>query len=145
VAKRKQGACNGKDRMLIRGSCCCGEVVFSIDTTPTFMAECYCSRCRKLGSTPFVMIPSANLLIERGRDQIVVFPPESPFKYKREFCGLCGTSLGEITSNGDLIPIPANSFDDPLELPIRFVEHAATKPPWATLPEGVKVFEGDPG
>lgn len=73
------------------------------------------------------------------------FLPEPPFKYRREFCGKCGSSLGEITSAGELIPIPASCFDDPLNLPLRFVEHAATKPPWVIVPEGVKVFEGNPG
>jgi len=130
---------------LIRGSCCCGAIRFSLAEKPSFLADCYCSRCQKLGGTPFVMTPSANVSIESGADDLVAFPPEPPFKYKREFCGRCGTSLGEISSDGEMIPIPANCFDDALDLPMRFVEHAATKPPWATIPEGVKVFEGDPG
>ena len=129
---------------MIRGSCCCGVVAFSIDTAPTFLAACYCSRCQKLGASPFVMVSSTSLSIESGRSEIVEFLPEPLFKYNRVFCGRCGTSLGEITSNGDLIPIPAICFDDPLTLPLRFIEHAATKPSWATIPDGVKVFEGDP-
>jgi hypothetical protein len=91
------------------------------------------------------MVSATNLEIESGRDEIVELLPDPTFKYKREFCGRCGTSLGEITSSGDLVPIPASCFDDPLTLPLSFVEHAATKPPWAAIPEGVKVFDGDPG
>lgn len=91
------------------------------------------------------MVSPKVLTIDSGRDRIVALLPEPPFKYRREFCGRCGTSLSEITSSGELIPIPANCFDEPLDLPLRFVEHAATKPPWATIPPGVKVFEGNPG
>jgi hypothetical protein len=91
------------------------------------------------------MVQAASVTIESGREQIVEFLPEPPFKYKRKFCGQCGTSLGEISQTGDMVPIPANCFDDDLNLPLRFVEHAATKPPWSVIPEGVKVFEGDPG
>lgn len=130
---------------MLKGSCCCGAVRFSLAEKPSFLADCYCSRCRKLGSTPFVMTAAKNVTIESGREQIEVFPPEPPFKYNREFCKRCGTSLGEISSTGDFVPIPANCFDDPLDLPLRFVEHAATKPAWAVIPPGVKVFEGDPG
>ena len=130
---------------MIRGSCCCGEIKFSLDQNPSFLAECYCSRCRKLGATPFVMVQVTSLTIESGREQIVKLSPEPPYTYTREFCGRCGTSLGEISSTGEMVPIPANCFDDALDLPLRFVEHAATKPPWAVIPEGVKVFDGNPG
>ena len=55
------------------------------------------------------------------------------------------SSLGEMTSDEDMFPIPANCFDDELDLPTRFHEHVATKPSWVTIPEGVKQFEGNPG
>jgi hypothetical protein len=108
------------------------------------LAECHCSRCRKLGATPFAMVQAESFELLSGRDQIVEFHPTPPHKYLRLFCARCGTSLGELTSEEAKFPIPANCFDEDLGLEIRFHEHVATKPSWVRIPEGVKQFEGDP-
>ncbi len=130
---------------MLHGSCCCGEVRFTVSETPKFLAECHCSRCRKLGATPFVMVGAETFELVSGREKIVEFPPTPPFKYMRSFCGVCGTSLGELTTDSEMFPISANCFDDELELPVHFHEHVGTKPSWVTIPDGVKQFEGDPG
>lgn len=130
---------------MIKGSCCCGAVQFSISELPKFLAECHCSRCRKLGATPFAMVTAESFELESGREKIVEYPPEPPFKYLRLFCGVCGTSLGEMTSNESMFPIPANCFDDEFDMPIRFHEHVATKRRWVEIPDGVKQLPGDPG
>ena len=129
---------------MFSGSCACGEVRFSISEKPKFLAECHCSRCRKLGATPFAMIASNTFELLSGRNKIKAFSPVPPFMYLRMFCEVCGTSLGELTSEEEMFPIPANCFDDDLGLPIRFHEHVATKPSWVTIPDDVKKFEGNP-
>lgn len=129
---------------MFRGSCCCGEVQFSLSAKPRFVAACHCSRCRKLGATPFAMVTASSFELLRGREQIVTHHPGPPFKYPRCFCGSCGTSLGEVTSDEEMFPIPVNCFDDDLGMEIRFHEHVATRPSWAVIPEGVRQFEGDP-
>ena len=129
---------------MFQGSCCCGEVTFSISETPKFVAACHCSRCRKVGATPFAMVSAASFELHDGRDRIVTFRPEPPFKYDRCFCGRCGTSLGEILSDEAMFPVAVNCFDDDLGVEIRFHEHVASKPSWAFIPEGSKQFAGDP-
>ena len=126
------------------GSCCCGAVRFSIAKPPKMVGACHCSRCRKLGATPFAMVEADGFDLLAGREQIVEFEPEPPFKYRRCFCGRCGTSLGEMLSSDKLFPIPVNCFDQDLGVPIRFHEHVASKPSWTVIPEGVKQFAGDP-
>ena len=89
---------------MIQGSCCCGEVRFSISRTPRV-------RC----GVPLLEMPEARsdaLRHDRGRassslsgrERIVEFLPEPPFKYRRCFCGKCGTSLGEMLSTDKLFP-----------------------------------------
>lgn len=129
---------------MIEGSCCCGEVRFSISDRPKFVGACYCSRCRKVGATPFAMIDAGTFTLEQGRESIVQYLPEPSFKYVRCFCGRCGTALGEITSTEGMFPIPVNCFDQDLGIEIGFHEHVATKPSWVLIPEGAKQFEGDP-
>lgn len=93
---------------------------------------------------PFAMVQAESFELTSGRDHIVQCLPEPAFKYVRCFCGNCGTSLGEITSEESMFPIPVNCFDDDLGVAIGFHEHVATKPSWCLIPEGAKVFEGDP-
>ena len=129
---------------MIRGSCCCGEVRFSISDEPKLVGACYCSRCRKVGGTPFAVVEAASFTLERGRELIVEYQPEPSFQFVRCFCGRCGTSLGEITSSEDRFPVPINCFDGGPGLEIGFHEHVASKPSWCLIPEGARQFEGDP-
>ena len=129
---------------MFSGSCACGEIRFSISEKPKFLAECHCSRCRKVGATPFARIASRTFELLSGRDKIKAFPPVPPFMYPRMFCVVCGTSLGELTSGEEMFPIPANCFDDDLGLPIRFHDHVADKPAWVTSPDTVTKFERNP-
>lgn len=130
---------------MIQGSCCCGAVRFAISKQPKFLAECHCSRCRKLGATPFAMVEADGFELLAGRESIAEFPPVAPFTYRRTFCRECGTSLGELGTEAEMFPISANCFDDDLEMDILFHEHVATKPRWVEIPDGVKQFEGNPG
>ena len=104
---------------MFSGSCVCGEIRFSVSEKPKFLAECHCSRCRKVGATPFAMIASSTFELLSGRDKIKAFSPVPPFMYQRMFCEVCGTSLGELTSEDEMFPIPANCFDDDLGRPAR--------------------------
>ena len=129
---------------MIQGSCCCGEVRFSISEKPKFMATCHCSRCRKLGTSTFAMVNAKGFDFISGRERVVEYRPDPPFKYRRCFCGECGTSLGEILSEDEMFPVPVNCFDQDLGLEVRFHEHVASKPGWYDIPPGSKQFEHDP-
>jgi hypothetical protein len=130
---------------VIQASCCCGAVRFSLSREPRFVAICHCSRCRKLGATPFAMVDADSFELQAGAEHVTHYEPEPPFKYRRSFCGRCGTSLGELGSGGDMFPVSVDCFDTPVDLEIRFHEHVATRPSWFVIPEGVKQFEGNPG
>jgi len=130
---------------MFEGSCCCGAVRFSVSRSPRMAAECHCTRCRKVGGTPFALVDADSVEIVSGREHIATYLPEPSFKYKRCFCERCGSSLGEILSEWDVLPVPLNVFDQDPGVPIRFHEHVASKGSWAVIPDGVKQFEGDPG
>lgn len=129
---------------MIQGSCCCGEVRFEVSEKPKFVAACHCSRCRKVGATPFAMVEAAGFRLLSGREHVVEYPPVPPFKYRRCFCGKCGTSLGEMVSDEKMFPVPVNCFDEDIGMEIRFHEHVATRPSWCVIPEDSKQFAGDP-
>jgi hypothetical protein len=91
------------------------------------------------------MVEARTFELLRGREHIVEYRPEPPFKYVRCFCGRCGTALGEPLSADEMFPIPVDCFDEDLGMEIRFHEHVATKPSWTVIPEGSKTFDGNPG
>ena len=47
---------------MVEGSCCCGKVRLSVSQEPKFVAACHCTRCRKLGATPFAMVTAESFV-----------------------------------------------------------------------------------
>lgn len=129
---------------MLKGSCCCGTVAFELDEAPTMMATCHCTRCRKLGMSTFVFANRAAFRIVSGEDRIAVYQPDPGHKYHRCFCAACGTSLGEMLGADDSFPVPANCFDTPLDLAVRFHEFVDEKPTWSLICDDAKQFPRHP-
>lgn len=129
---------------MLRGSCCCGAVKFTLSEVPTMMGTCHCTRCRKVGASTLVFVKREALNLVSGADFISTYKPEEPYKYNRCFCSHCGTSLGEITSDSDSFPVPANCFDDDLNLTNIFHEFVKEKPSWSKICDEGKQFPEHP-
>ncbi|WP_027834524.1 GFA family protein [Maritalea myrionectae] len=115
---------------MIKGSCCCGTVKFELKNKPSMLGTCHCSRCRKVGASAIIFVKKDDLVWVQGKDQVATYKPEAPYKYERNFCKNCGTSLGEILSNDDSFPIAANAIDSELDLKNQMHEFVAEKPSW---------------
>mgnify|MGYP005646081811 CR=1 FL=1 len=115
-----------------------------MNAAPSFLAICHCSRCRKLGVSEFFMVEKDTFTWLAGKQSVLEYVPEAPFKYKRCFCQKCGSSLGEILSTDDKFPIAANALDTDPNIDVWFHEHVATKPSWQLVHEDAKLFDGDP-
>jgi len=115
---------------MIEGSCCCGAVKFELKNKPSMLGTCHCSRCRKVGASAIIFVKKEDLVWVQGKDQVATYTPEAPYKYERNFCKNCGTSLGEILSNDDSFPIAANAINSELDLKNQMHEFVAEKPSW---------------
>ena len=129
---------------MLRGSCCCGAVKFTLSAPPTMMGTCHCTRCRKVGTSTLVFVKSDSLEITEGADVITTYHPVAPYKYDRCFCSRCGTSLGEVTSASESFPVAANCFDDELAMTNAFHEFVKEKPSWANICDEGKRFSEHP-
>lgn len=129
---------------IIKGSCCCGAVQFEVHGAPSMMGTCHCSRCRKLGASHIVFIKKDQLHWIAGRDMVQDYKPTPPYQYTRCFCKICGTALGEITSDGESFPIAANTLDDDPIVRNRFHEFVSEKPAWYGICDEVQQFDGHP-
>ena len=94
------------------------------------LGTCHCSRCRKVGASAIIFVKKEDLVWVQGKDQVATYKPKVPYKYERNFCKNCGTSLGEILSNDDSFPIAANAIDSELDLKNQMHEFVAEKPSW---------------
>ncbi len=128
----------------MRGSCCCGAITFELAEAPTMMATCHCTRCRKVGASTFLFAKREAFRLTSGAADIRSYEPEAGYSYTRNFCGRCGTALGEMTGDSDSFPIPANCFDDDVPIRNRFHEFVAEKPGWYDICDGARQFDRHP-
>ena len=117
--------------MLLKGSCHCGAVRFSVlSTHPYPFMRCYCSICRKTsGSGGFgINIAGDNRTLQvEGEENITVYQaivqnPEDPeprqSKLQRRFCRHCGSQLWNYDpSYPDLMHPFASAIDTELPQP----------------------------
>ena len=129
---------------MIEGSCCCGAVKFELARAPDMMGTCHCTRCRKTGASTFVTIAKDAFRLVQGADAIDSYAPEPGYKYVRNFCGTCGTSLGEILTQENNVLLPANCLDGDPGVRNRFHEFVAEKPDWYEICDDAKQFEMHP-
>ncbi|WP_169566623.1 GFA family protein [Sneathiella limimaris] len=129
---------------MVSGSCCCGAVKFELSEPPSLVGTCHCSRCRKVGASTIAFVKRKDFKLLQGKDNISQYVPEEGYKYTRSFCKTCGSSLGEIGSEEDSFPIPANLLDGDIELTVQFHEFVREKPSWYEISDGAKQFAGHP-
>ena len=112
--------------MHLEGSCHCGAVHFSLDSThPYPYQRCYCSICRKTqggGGYAINLGGDANTLKVDGEDSINVYharmPDGSRSTAERHFCKHCGSGLWLFSPEWpELIHPFASAIDTELPVP----------------------------
>jgi len=130
---------------MIKGSCLCGSVTLEISGTPSSLSYCHCARCRKAaGVFSAVLIgPVADLKITSGQDHIARYEPDASFVHQRAFCKRCGSSLGDLATDGGIYVVAASVLDDDPGLKPSVHIHTASKPDWYEIDDDLLKFEGD--
>lgn len=129
---------------MIKGSCCCGTIQFTLSEPPSMMGTCHCSRCRKVGASTFVFVKKETFQWVQGHDKVAHFEPQAPYKYRRSFCSVCGTALGEMDSANTAFPVAANCLDDDPVVRNKFHEFVSEKPAWYDIADQAKQFAEHP-
>jgi len=130
---------------VIKGSCLCGAVRFEITGPGAHLTYCHCSRCRKQAGafSAVVMVRREDFRLLSGADQIRRYIPETPWRHARALCGVCGSSLGEPSDDQEVFPIACSALDDDPGLRPVLHLHAASKPAWYEITDGVKQVPSD--
>jgi hypothetical protein len=97
---------------MLRGSCLCGAVRFSVNGELEGGDACHCIQCRKHSGHYFAStdIPKAAFKID-GEDQLAWY--QSSDRVRRGFCRSCGSSLFWDPMASEKIAVAMGAFDDP--------------------------------
>ena len=127
---------------MLSGGCFCGTVRYEAEGQPFHESVCHCVDCRRaVGavSVAWLTVPHASFRFTAG----VPTSFRSSAEVTRRFCGTCGTSL---TYEHDALPaeidILTASLDDPGAAPPKVHVHAASRPGWVVLGDGLPIYPG---
>lgn len=74
--------------MILRGTCHCGAVAWTLDEQPTDAIECNCSYCRRKGYL-LAFVPAGRFRLETSRDEITTYK-FNKHVIDHHFCKTCG-------------------------------------------------------
>lgn len=117
--------------MLLRGSCHCGAVTFSVESHTAFpYNHCYCSKCRKTGGAGYTIniMGDADTLEVEGEESVNVYRSRNNHRgvYDQDgyghsqlhFCKHCSSQLWIYSSEYPQWVYPrATAIDSPLPVP----------------------------
>jgi len=133
----------------IEGKCQCGQVSYQLKAAPQMVAACHCTECQKLATAPFsvtAMVKAEDIDFS-GEMNEWSRPAESGNVNAAKFCPSCGNRIYHFDPKQPaLIKLklkPVNLEDDAIFEPKAHV-WVREKVSWYTIPDGVKVFEGQP-
>lgn len=119
---------------MIRGSCLCGDVTWSLEGAPLELWTCACQACRRESGALFAAwldVPEAALAWTAGEAGVRRF--ESSPGFERAFCGRCGGKVPRRPGDG-LVRVPAGALDDDPGLRAPSARRFAAAPAHATSP-----------
>jgi len=131
----------------IKGSCQCGQVSYELLEEPSMVVACHCKECQKLSTSAFSItaMVSADSVKFNGVMSDWSRTCDSGNISAAKFCPSCGNRLYHFNPEvpEQLKLKPSNLSDTRIIKPVAHV-WVSEKQDWYQIPEGVKVFEGQP-
>jgi len=127
---------------MIKGSCFCREVMYSITGDLGPISHCHCKTCQKAHASAFVTVARVKeeaFNIDSGRELLTSFR-SSPSKV-RYFCSKCGAHIyAQFEGHDEVILRLGTLDDDPGQRPIRHI-FVSEKAPWYDIDEKLAQFD----
>ena len=127
---------------MIKGSCLCGTVKYTIREKIGTITHCHCQECRKSHAAAFATVSRVRVdafeLIS-GKDLLTAYE-SSPGK-KRYFCSKCGAQIYSHKEGQDFHVVRLGTLDSPIgEIPARHI-FVAEKASWYNIDARIPQFE----
>ena len=100
---------------MLKGSCVCGGVRFTLGEKPLDAGACHCVQCRKQSGHYWASsgVPKGALEVE-GRENVTWYHASA--KVRRGFCSRCGSWLFWEPVEGDRVEVALGAIDGPTGL-----------------------------
>ena len=129
------------------GRCLCGALRYEAEGEALYAGLCFCTDCQKASGSAFIPFLglAAGTVRFTGGSRPSVSKAANGGDATRNFCAACGSLVfGGERGKSDSFTIYAGSLDDPSLFEPKVAIFARSRPPWATIPEGLKVFDALP-
>ena len=126
------------------GGCLCGALRYEAEGEPLFTGHCYCTDCQKASGSGFIpfMGFAASALRFTGAAKPFTTRSARGGDAVRNSCPVCSSLVfGCEPGKDDALTVYAGTLDDPSQFRPRIAIFAGSRPPWAVIPPGLKVFE----
>lgn len=100
---------------MLRGSCLCGVIQYTISADISGMSHCHCKECQKAHGAAFGTYGRADKRAFRfteGEDSLGMY--RSSKNVTRTFCTLCGSTLQFIDGTTPYLNFAIATLDDPI-------------------------------
>jgi hypothetical protein len=129
------------------GGCLCGALRYEATGEPQGTGHCYCSDCQKAsgsGFIPFMGFPASAVRFSGAAKQFVSKSYRGTDAV-RNFCPVCSSLVfGGVVGKSAAHTIYAGTLDDLSLFQPKIAIFASTRPPWAPIPQGLKVYDKMP-
>lgn len=130
----------------MKGSCLCGEVVYTIHSQILGINFCHCTQCRKASGSAFgtsAAVKREGFEISRGHEHLAAYE-SSPGK-NRFFCKHCGSPLFSKREGAATLYVRLGTLDDdPIARPDVHI-HVASKAPWYKINDEIPQLDEQEG
>jgi hypothetical protein len=135
------------DNLFAKGQCLCGNVKYTVTSSPVRMGQCHCDDCRRStgtghASNAFFKKSDVDITGETSSYQSIT---DTGSTVTRHFCPNCGSRLfGTSSVLTDIMSISTGSFDDSSWFKPNAIVYNKRKPVWDFMDETIPTFEEMP-
>ena len=133
---------------MLKGSCLCGAVRFSIDVPVKELRACHCRNCQKAsgaGGSVNAVLPASAFRIKQGSPKRYSARADSGRLLHRYFCGDCGSPVySQRDAAPETVVVRAGLLDDAPDMKIAANIWTASARPWSHIDASAAQHPGQP-
>jgi hypothetical protein len=122
---------------VLRGSCLCGQVKYSVDDAFVYALNCHCSNCRRATGSAFKAfagIERTRLTVICGAEDLKIFGEEATHDAR---CAKCGSLLYSLVREGTFAHVTLGTLSDAPTIQPSAHIFVGSKAPWFTITDSL--------
>jgi hypothetical protein len=122
---------------VLRGSCLCGQVKYSVDDAFVYALNCHCSNCRRATGSAFKAfagIERTRLTVICGAEDLKIFGEEATHDAR---CAKCGSLLYSLVREGTFAHVTLGTLTDAPSIQPSAHIFVGSKAPWFTITDSL--------